>query len=248
MELTGKVVIVTGASSGIGEATAKRLGIEGTKVVLVARRKERLVKLASEIMAGEGDALVIEGDVTDKAACRRVVDETVAKWDHIDILINNAGVMLLGPTVDAPLDEWEQMVRVNLLGLMYMTYMALPVMRSQMSGHLVNISSVAGRTTNPGSAVYNATKWGLNAFTDALRQELSGEQRGIRTTLIEPGAVSTELISHNRPEVQEELGKRFGDMKRLESIDIANAIYYAVSQPEHVSVNEILVRPTGQAR
>ncbi len=245
MDLGDKVIIVTGASSGIGEATARRCHTEGAKVVLVARRRERLAKLAAELGSR---TLVCEADVADKAACKRVIDATVAKWGRIDILVNNAGVMLLGATVDAPLDEWEQMVAVNLTGLMYMTYMSLPVMRKQKSGHVVNISSVAGRTTNPGSAVYNATKWGVNAFTDALRQELAAEPGGIRTTLIEPGAVDTELISHNRPQVQEELGKRFGDTKRLEAVDIANAIYYAISQPEYVSVNEILIRPTDQAR
>ena len=245
MDLKGKVIIVTGASSGIGEATARRLVKEGAKIAMVARRGDRLTKLAAEL--GE-PTLAIEADVSDKKSCREVVDETVSMWGQIDILINNAGVMLLGPTKDAPLDEWEQMIRVNLMGLMYMTYMALPAMRKQESGQIVNISSVAGRTTNPGSAVYNATKWGVNAFTDALRQELASEPGNIRTTLIEPGAVDTELISHNRPEVQEELGKRFGDMKLLQADDIANAIYYAVSQPGHVSINEILIRPTDQAR
>jgi NADP-dependent 3-hydroxy acid dehydrogenase YdfG len=249
MDLQGKTAIITGASSGIGEVTALKLANAGVKVVLMARRGDRLRKLGDKIMADGGDALIIEGDVTSKVSCNEVVDQTVLKWKKIDILVNNAGVMLLGETSDAPLEEWEQMVHVNLLGLLYMTYAALPVMREQLSGHLVNISSVAGRTTNPGSAVYNATKWGVNAFTDALRQELAGGHTNIRTTLVEPGAVGTELISHNRPEVQDMLREsQKGTTKRLESEDIAAAIIYAVSQPLHVSVNEILIRPTDQAR
>lgn len=248
MDLKGKVAIVTGASSGIGEATAHELAKRGVRVAIVARRKDRLDILAKAIQHdGEGEALVIEADITDKVTCQKVIDQVLKKWKKIDILINNAGVMLLGPSAQAPLEEWEQMVHLNLLGLMYMTYAALPSMRQAQGGHLVNLSSVAGRTVNAGSAVYNATKWGVNAFTEALRQEFVDEQSGIRTTLIEPGAVDTELVSHNRPEVQEGLQARFkGISKKLESEDIANAILYAVSRPKHVNVNEILIRPTQQ--
>src|SRR5665213_687498 len=247
MDLEGKVVVVTGASSGIGEATARRLAKEGAKVAIVARRKDRLEELAKKIEDAKGEALVIEADVTDKDICQKVVDEGRSKWGKIDILINNAGIMLLGPTSGAPLEEWEQMVHLNLLGLMYMTYAAMPVMRQAKNGHLVNISSVAGRTATAGSAVYNATKWGVNAFTEALRQEIVAEGSKIRTTLIEPGAVATELVSHNREEVMETIAKRLGGItKKLESEDIANAIFYAVSQPLHVNVNEILIRPSEQ--
>ena len=247
MDLKGKVVIVTGASSGIGEATALKLAENGARVALVARRKDRLDALAGKIAKTKGEALVIEADVTDKEICQKVVDQVTGKWGGIDILVNNAGVMLLGPTAQAPLEEWEQMVRLNLLGLMYMTYAAMPVMRKEKSGHLVNISSVAGRTATAGSAVYNATKWGVNAFTEAFRQEIVAEGSKIRTTLIEPGAVATELISHNREEVMETISKRLGGItKKLESQDIANAIFYALSQPAHVNVNEILIRPTEQ--
>jgi len=247
MDLEGKVVVVTGASSGIGEATARRLAKEGAKVAIVARRKDRLEELAKKIEDAKGEALVIEADVTDKDICQKVVDEVMSKWGKIDILINNAGIMLLGPTSGAPLEEWEQMVHLNLLGLMYMTYAAMPVMRQAKNGHLVNISSVAGRTATAGSAVYNATKWGVNAFTEALRQEIVAEGSKIRTTLIEPGAVATELVSHNREEVMETIAKRLGGItKKLESEDIANAIFYAVSQPLHVNVNEILIRPSEQ--
>jgi NADP-dependent 3-hydroxy acid dehydrogenase YdfG len=248
MNLQGKVAVVTGASSGIGEATARELARHGANVAVVARRKDRLIALADAVKDdGKGKALVITADVTDKEVCQSVVDQVLSEWKRIDILVNNAGVMLLGPTAQAPLDEWEQMIQLNLMGLLYMSYAALPAMRKQKSGHLVNISSVAGRTVNAGSAVYNATKWGVNAFTEALRQELVDEQSNIRTTLIEPGAVATELISHNRPEVQETLQARFkGVSKKLESEDIAAAILYAVSQPAHVNINEILIRPTEQ--
>jgi NADP-dependent 3-hydroxy acid dehydrogenase YdfG len=247
MDINGKTVIVTGASSGIGEATATKLGERGAKVAIVARRRERLEKLAVQIEKSGGQALVIEADITDKKICQELVEEVLKEWNKIDILINNAGVMLLGPTAKAPLEEWERMISVNLLGLLYMTYAALPNMRKAGSGHLVNISSVAGRTARAGSAVYNATKWGVNAFTEALRQELVSDKLKIRTTLIEPGAVETELTSHNRPEVQETLKERFKGMdKKLQSEDIAAAILYALSQPEHVNVNEILIRPTEQ--
>jgi NADP-dependent 3-hydroxy acid dehydrogenase YdfG len=248
MDLLGKIAIVTGASSGIGEATARELAKQGVNVAVVARRKDRLTDLAAAITQdGKGKALVIEADITDKKTCQAVVDQVLAKWKRVDILVNNAGVMLLGPTAQAPLEEWEQMIQLNLLGLLYMSYAALPSMRKQKSGHLVNISSVAGRTMTAGSAVYNATKWSVNAFTEALRQELVDEQSNIRTTIIEPGAVDTELASHNRPEVQETLQARWKGMnKKLESDDIARAILYAVSQPAHVNVNEMLIRPTEQ--
>jgi NADP-dependent 3-hydroxy acid dehydrogenase YdfG len=248
MDLNGKSAIVTGASSGIGEATASVLAEQGVKVALVARRKERLNKLAKKIESSGGEAFVIEADITDKNNCQKAVDQALDKWDKIDILVNNAGVMLLGPTAEAPLEEWERMINLNLLGLLYMTYAAMPNMRKNGAGHFVNISSVAGRTARAGSAVYNATKWGVNAFTEALRQELVADKLKIRTTLIEPGAVETELVSHNRAEVQETLEERFKGMsQKLQSEDIAAAILYAVSQPQHVNVNEILIRPTEQA-
>ena len=246
MALDGKVVIVSGASSGIGEATARELAKQGARVALIARRKDRLESLAAEIEKGGGQTLIIQADVTNKEDMAKVVQEVVDKLGKIDILINNAGVMLLGPALDAPLEEWENMVQVNLLGLLYLTHEVLPLMKSQGSGHIVNISSVAGRTTRSGSAVYNATKWGVNAFTEALRQEIAESNLGIRTTLIEPGVVATELQTHNRPEIREQLKKRFGDITVLRPEDIASAIAFAVSQPPHVSINEVLIRPTEQ--
>jgi NADP-dependent 3-hydroxy acid dehydrogenase YdfG len=244
-ELIDKVVVITGASSGIGEATAKRLASAGAKVAVVARRKDRLDALVATIEEGGGEACALEADVTKREACEATVQQTIDKWGQIDILVNNAGVMLIGPAAELPIENWEQMIQLNQLGLLYMTRAALPHLK-ETKGHVVNISSVAGRTTAPGSAVYNMTKWGVNAFTEALRKELVDGNTGMRTTLIEPGAVATELQSHNTPETQEMLKNRFGDIKILEAEDIAASIFYAVSQPPHVNVNEILIRPTGQ--
>lgn len=245
-DLQSKVVIVTGASSGIGEATARVLAEAGARVVLAARRKDKLDTLAVEITHAGGTAMVVEADVTDQSVCENLIKKVHDEWGTIDILINNAGVMLLGPVIGAPLEEWERMVQLNVMGLLYMTHAVLPIMQEQNSGHIVNISSVAGRTNGPASAVYNLTKWGVGAFTESLRQELVASKTGIRTTIIEPGAVATELIDQNRPEIQEMLNSRWTDMKRLESEDIAAGILYAVTQPEHVSVNEVLIRPSTQ--
>jgi NADP-dependent 3-hydroxy acid dehydrogenase YdfG len=243
--LTHKVAIITGASSGIGEATARQMADAGIYVALAARRKDKLDTLVSEIEKNGGTALAIEADITDKATCQNVVDHVLEVWGKVDILINNAGVMLIGPVASEPTESWERMVALNQLGLLYMTRASLPAL-TESKGHIVNISSVAGRTTNQGSAVYNMTKWGVNAFTDALRKELVEAKTGVRTTLIEPGAVVTELQSHNTPETQQRLKERFGDIKILEADDIAAGIMYAVSQPAHVNVNELLIRPTDQ--
>lgn len=245
-ELKDKVVLVTGASSGIGEATALLLAQNGALVALAARRKAKLDELVEQITKAGGKAQAYEADITTNEACKLLVETVQSDHGKIDILVNNAGVMLLGPVVDAPVDEWEQMVQLNIMGLLYMTHAALPAMKAQSSGHIVNISSVAGRTNNASSAVYNLTKWGVGAFTESLRQELTTAKIGIKTTLIEPGAVATELVDQNRPEIQGMFNKWFDGIKRLESDDIARAILYAVSQPEHVSVNEMLIRPAGQ--
>jgi NADP-dependent 3-hydroxy acid dehydrogenase YdfG len=245
-DLTKKVVVITGASSGIGEATARRLAKAGAYVVIVARRKERLDALLDEIKQAGGDGLVIEADVTDKDVCAQIIKQVIDSQGRIDVLINNAGIMLNGPALKAPLEDWEQMVQLNLLGLLYMTHATLPHFKDQNSGHLVNISSVAGRTTRSGSAVYNMTKWGVNAFTDALRQELAGDKVDVRTTLIEPGAVETELQSHLRDDIYRQWKETFGGLTVLQPDDIARGIEYALTQPPHVNVNEILIRPTEQ--
>jgi NADP-dependent 3-hydroxy acid dehydrogenase YdfG len=243
--LTHKVAIITGASSGIGEATARKMADAGIYVALAARRKDKLDALVEAIEKDGGTALAIEADVTDKDICQHVIDIVLEQWGKVDILINNAGVMRIGPVASDPIENWERMIELNQLGLLYMTRAALPFL-TKTHGHIVNISSVAGRTTNQGSAVYNMTKWGVNAFTDALRKELVEAKTGVRTTLIEPGAVATELQSHNTPEMQQRLKERFGDIKILDADDIAAGIMYAVSQPAHVNVNEILIRPTEQ--
>ena len=244
--IQNKVVIITGASSGIGEKTARKLSAEGAITVLVARRKERIDALTQEINSSGGSAMAIVADITDNEVCKSVINQVKDRYGKIDVLVNNAGVMLIGQWNEASVEEWESMVKVNLLGLMYMTHAALPEMNKNGTGHIVNVSSVSGRTTKPGSSAYNSTKWGVNAFTDAIRQELSQSKSGIRTTLIEPGAVETELINHNRPEIRERLSKNYVNMVRLQPEDIADAIAYAISRPARVSINEMLIRPTEQ--
>jgi NADP-dependent 3-hydroxy acid dehydrogenase YdfG len=248
--LDGTVALVTGASSGIGEATALALAGHGAAVALVARRADRLAALADKIRAGGGTTVAIEADVTDEAQARAAVTRTVKELGRLDTLVNNAGVMLLGPVVDAPVEEWQRMLQVNLAGLLYCAHAALPhLLRAAEDGprrvaDLVNVSSVAGRVARNGSAVYNATKHGVGAFSEGLRQEVT--RRHVRVSLVEPGAVSTELAGHNRPEVLESIKRRFSATERLEAEDIADAIHYIVSRPRHVAVNEILVRPTDQ--
>lgn len=246
-KLDGKVALVTGASSGIGEATAIALAALGAKVVLAARRQERLTKLAQHISESGGQAVTLVVDATDEAQVREMVQQTKAKCGRVDILVNNAGVMLLGPIDGADTEDWRRMVEINLLGLMYATHAVLPVMKAQGEGHIVNISSVAGRTARAGSAVYNATKWGVCAFSEALRQEVYKDK--IRVTVIEPGAVATELTEHiTNSETKEKIQAWTQSMKQLQSEDIAAAIVYAVTQAPHVNVNEILIRPTEQER
>ncbi len=248
--LDGTVALVTGASSGIGEATAVALAGMGARVALVARRSDRLEALATRLRAGGATAEVITADVTIRAEAERAVEQTVGALGRLDTLINNAGVMLLGPVVGAPVDEWERMVQINLMGLLYCANAGLPhLLRAAEDGprhvaDMVNVSSVAGRETRSGSGVYNATKHGVGAFSDALRKEVT--TRHLRVSLIEPGAVATELASHNRPEVQAAMRERFGSIERLHAEDIADAIGYIVSRPRHVAINEIHVRPTEQ--
>jgi NADP-dependent 3-hydroxy acid dehydrogenase YdfG len=248
--LTGTTALVTGASSGIGEATARHLASLGADVSLVARRFDRIEALAQEVRGTGRRAVVIEADVTDRAQAEAAVQHTVDQLGRLDTLVNNAGVMLLGPIGDAPVEEWERMVQVNFLGLLYCAKAALPhLLDAAETGErgtadLVNVSSVAGRVPRLGSGVYNATKHAVGAFSESLRQEVT--KRHVRVGLIEPGAVVTELPSHNRPEVLEGMNKRFGGMERLEAEDIAEAIGYMVTRPRRMAVNEMLVRPTEQ--
>lgn len=244
-KLTGKVALVTGASSGIGEATALALAAVGAQVAIAARRADRLETLAKRIQENGGQALPIVADVSDEAQTRIMVDKVKSELGRVDILVNNAGVMLLGPIDGADTQDWQRMVNINVLGLMYATHAVLPLMKAQGAGHIVNISSVAGRTASANVGVYNATKWGVCAFSEALRQEVYKDK--IRVTVIEPGAVATELTDHiTHPATKERTESWVQAMTPLESEDIAAAIVYAVTQPERVNVNEILIRPTEQ--
>jgi NADP-dependent 3-hydroxy acid dehydrogenase YdfG len=245
--LEGTVALVTGASSGIGEATARALAELGAAVALVARRKERLEKLASEISTR---TLVLETDVTQRDQAFAAVERTVAELGRLDTVINNAGVMLLGPIVGAPIEEWERMVHLNLLGLLYTAHAALPhLLKAAEDGprrvaDLVNISSVAGRVAREGSGVYNLTKHGVGAFSESLRQEVT--TRHVRVSLVEPGAVETELASHLRPEIAQQAMQRFASIERMKSEDIADTIAFIVTRPRRMAINEVLVRPTEQ--
>ena len=248
--LSGTVALVTGASSGIGEATARELAWQGATVALAARRIDRLDALAEDILQRGGTALPVEADVTDQEQVQALVEHTVDSLGRLDIVINNAGLMLLGPIEDAPTEEWDRMIDLNLKGLLYVAHAALPHLleaAEQEPRHvadIVNVSSVAGRVARRNSGVYNLTKHGVGAFSESLRQEVTG--RHVRVSLVEPGAVATELPDHNRPEIQELLLKRIGDIERMESQDIADAIAYIVGRPRRVAVNELLIRPTEQ--
>ncbi len=225
-DLSNQAVAITGASSGIGEATALACARAGAAVALGARRADRIAALAER-------------------QARAFVERAHSELGRLDVLVNNAGVMLLGPIESAPTEEWRRMIHANVFGVLYCTHAALPLMRGQGSGHIVNVSSVAGRIARAGSGVYNLTKFGVGAFSEALRQETAGA--GIRVTLVEPGAVTTELAGHNRPEVREAMAKRFKGVTPLAAEEIADAILYAIGQPPNVSVNEVLVRPSRQA-
>jgi len=244
IDLSNQVVAVTGASSGIGEATALACSQAGAAVALAARRTDRIDALAKRIVDGGGRAIAVQTDVGNEEQARAFVERAHSELGRLDVLVNNAGVMLLGPIAGAPTEEWRRMIHANVFGVLYCTHAALPLMAGQGSGHVVNVSSVAGRVARQGSGVYNLTKFGVGAFSESLRQE--GVALGVRVTLIEPGAVGTELAGHNRPEVREQMAKRFAGVTPLRSEDIAGAILYAIGQPANVSINEVLVRPSGQ--
>jgi NADP-dependent 3-hydroxy acid dehydrogenase YdfG len=244
--LDGTVALVTGASSGIGEATARALARQGAKVAVAARRRDRL-----EALAGEIDGLVIEADITDREQAIAAVEQTVGELGRLDTVINNAGVMLLGDAAEAPLEEWDRMVAINVQGLLYVAHAALqPLLAAAEDGprkvsDMVNVSSIAGRVARRGSGVYNLTKHGVGAFSESLRQEFAS--RHLRVSLVEPGAVATELTTHMREEIRAASRERFKDIERMEAEDIADVIAYVVTRPRRVAINEVLVRPTNQA-
>jgi NADP-dependent 3-hydroxy acid dehydrogenase YdfG len=244
--LAGTTALVTGASSGIGAATAVALAEQGADVALVARRKDRLDEVADLVRDAGGTPLVVESDITDAGQAAAAVEQTVERFGRLDIVVNNAGVMLLGPVEDAPLEEWDRMIAINLQGLLYVTHAALPHLLSAASGprataDIVNISSIAGRSARRGMGVYNLTKHGVGAFAESLRQEVS--ERHVRVALVEPGVVSTELFSHIRPEVLSASSNPFGaNLQMLQAQDIADAVTYIVTRPSRVVVNELLVR------
>ncbi|HEX3833810.1 MAG TPA: SDR family NAD(P)-dependent oxidoreductase [Solirubrobacteraceae bacterium] len=240
-DVNGKVAAITGASSGIGEATARVLAGAGVSVALGARRVERIEALAREINDGGGRAVAIPTDVTRESEARRFIEQTHEELGGLDVLVNNAGMMLLGPIDGAPLEEWRQMIDVNVMGVLYCTHAAVPLMRERGGGHIVMVSSVGGRVIGKYSGVYNLTKFGLGAFSEALRQESQAD--GLRVTVIEPGRAETELRDHIRREVLEQIGGAFSQTTPLEGEEIANAILWSIAQPANVNVSELLVRP-----
>jgi NADP-dependent 3-hydroxy acid dehydrogenase YdfG len=249
--LDGTAALVTGASSGIGEATAQALAEQGAAVAVVARRADRLRRVADDIEVKGGTALVLEADVTDQEQVNSAVERTVGELGRLDVVVNNAGLMLLGPIVGAPTEEWDRMVALNVQGLLYVTNAALPHLLRAADDNprhvadLVNISSVAGRRASPGAGVYDLTKFGVAGFSESLRAEIG--KRHVRVAVVEPGVVRTELASHVREEVREEQLAPFSGFEPLESKDIAEAILFIVTRPRRVNVNEAMVRPTEQA-
>ncbi len=242
-----KVAIITGASSGIGYATALALSKAGAKVAIGARRVDRLEELAKKISADGGEVFYQKLDVTQRSECENFAKAVLEKWGSIDILVNNAGLMPLSLFKSLKVDEWDRMIDVNIKGVLYSTASVILHMKEKKSGHIVNLSSVAGRTVFPTGTVYCATKHAITAFSEGLRQEFSARSN-IRVTSIEPGVVSTELTDTITDESLQGFIENAKKMEALQAKDIANAILYAVESPSHVNVNEVLIRPTTQER
>lgn len=244
--MENQTAIITGASSGIGQATAKKLAGKGIRVMLAARREERLIKLKKEIEAAGGKAEYLVTDVTSADDMEALAKATIDHFGQINILINNAGLMPLSLMSKRKIDEWDRMIDVNIKGVLYGIAAVLPYMEKQKNGHIINISSVAGHIVWPGSAVYSGTKYAVRAISDGLRQEINPADN-IRVTIVSPGTVATELTDTITDEdVLLNLKKSSGKMEPLQAEDIAGAIAYAVEQPSHVDVNEILIRPRQQ--
>jgi NADP-dependent 3-hydroxy acid dehydrogenase YdfG len=245
--LAGRVALVTGASSGIGDATARALAQAGAKVAIAARRYERLEVLARELGASGAEVLVLVADLAGEEENRRIVVETEAHFGRLDILVNNAGVMLLAPVDGANPGDWRRMLELNVLAPMVSSQAALPGMRARGGGHIVNIASTAGRIANANVSGYSASKFGIVAFSESLRREVYKDN--IRVTVIEPGVVETELREHiPHAGTKQAIDAWAAAMRQLQPEDVANAVLYCVTQPSHVNVNEILMRPTDQER
>ena len=241
--IEGKVVVITGASSGLGESTARHLAELGATVVLGARRVDRIDALARELTANGQPALAVQTDVTDRLQVQRLVDAAIAKFGRIDVMINNAGLMPHSPLERLKVDDWDRMIDVNLKGVLYGIAAALPAMQAQKSGHIINVSSVAGHKVRPGGAVYSATKHAVRALSEGLRQEV--KPYNIRTTVISPGAVDTELPnSITEPDVAANMRKIYEVAVPADAF--ARAVAYAMGQPDDIDINEILFRPTKQ--
>lgn len=242
--MEGKVVVITGASSGLGEATARRLSEEGATVVLAARRTQRIEELADDIEADGGEALAVTTDVTERDQVKNLVDQAVEQFGKVDVMLNNAGLMPHAPLERLKIDEWDQMIDVNVKGVLYGIAAALPHMKEQEHGHIINVSSVAGHTVTKGGVVYCATKHAVRAISEGLRKEV--KPYGLRTTIVSPGAVDTELPESISEEDVAEGVKDFYSEHAIPADSFARAVAYAVSQPEEVDINEILYRPTSQ--
>ncbi|MDB5698258.1 MAG: putative oxidoreductase [Alphaproteobacteria bacterium] len=241
--IDGKVVVITGASSGLGEAAARLLAEKGAKLVLGARRKERIDALAQEIAASGGSVEAVATDVTDRADVQALVDKAVEAFGRVDVMINNAGVMLVSPVERLKVDDWDRMIDVNIKGVLYGIAAALPVMQRQKSGHMINVSSVAGHKVRPTSAIYSATKHAVRALSEGVRQELKGYN--IRSTIISPGAVATELVDRITEDDIREAAQPILKMA-IPADSFARCVAFAIAQPEDVDINEILFRPTAQ--
>ena len=241
--IEGKIVVITGASSGLGESTARHLAELGATVVLGARRVDRIDALARELTANGQPALAVQTDVTDRVQVQRLVDAAIARFGRIDVMINNAGLMPHSPLERLKIDDWDRMIDVNLKGVLYGIAAALPPMQAQKSGHIINVSSVAGHKVRPGGAVYSATKHAVRALSEGLRQEV--KPYNIRTTVISPGAVDTELPnSITEPDVAANMRKIYEVAVPADAF--ARAVAYAMGQPDDIDINEILFRPTQQ--
>ncbi len=240
----GKIIVITGASSGNGAATARHFAERGASVVLAARRQDRIDALAKELTDAGHQAKAIQTDVTDKAQVQNLVDGAVKEFGRIDVLLNNAGLMPLAPMEEGKIDEWDQMIDVNLKGTLYGIAAALPHMKQRKSGHIINVSSVYGHKLGPDATVYCATKFGVRALSEGLRQEV--KPYNIRTTVISPGAVATELLDHISDDTLQSQTKDFVNQIAIPADSFARMVAFAVNEPEDVDVNEILFRPTAQ--